>query len=66
MAVPRLKIANIDDETLARIQKMEKALEIVILALEPHFPLANLSADQVEKIKALEEELGVYLLAYEK
>lgn len=64
MPTRRLKIANLDDTSLERVQQMEEAYGTLILALEPHYPLAELSQEQVNKLRELEDELGVVLIAY--
>lgn len=64
MTKRRMKIADLDEAGLKRIQQMEEAMGTLIVALEPHIPLAELSEDQVEKLKTLEDELGVVLIAY--
>jgi hypothetical protein len=64
MSKRRLKIANLDDASLEKLQSMEESMGTLILALEPHYPLAELSEEQVNRLKALEEELGVVLIAY--
>lgn len=62
----RMKIANLDEASLKRVQQMEESMGTLILALEPHIPLAELSDDQLEKLSTLEQELGVVLIAYQK
>ena len=64
MAEPRMRIARLDDDRLAKLQALEKDLGAVIVALEPQFIPAALTADQVKKLQAAEDELGVVLLAY--
>jgi hypothetical protein len=66
MAQRRMKIANLDEASLKRVQQMEESMGTLILALEPHIPLAELSEDQLEKLGTLEQELGVVLIAYQK
>ena len=66
MPTPRIRIANLDNETLDKIHVMEEELGHSIVALEPYYPPANLTAAQVSKLKLLEQELGVVLLAYNK
>ena len=66
MVKKRLKIAELDEDSLKRVQQMEEAMGTLILALEPHIPLAELSQEQVEKLNALEQELGVVLIAYQE
>ena len=62
----RMKIADLDETSLKRIQQMEEAMGTLILALEPQIPLAELTDEQVEKLNILEQELGVVLIAYQK
>jgi len=64
MTTPRMKIANLDDASLAKLKQMEESFGSLILALEPHHPLADLSEDQVQRLQILEKELGVTLIAY--
>ncbi len=65
MPTPQLKIANLDEASLARLKQMEEAFGAPIIALEPYHPLAELTDDQVKKLQALERELGVILIAYQ-
>lgn len=66
MTAKRMKIANLEEADLKKVQQMEESMGTLILALEPHIPLAELTDDQVEKLSALELELGVVLIAYQK
>jgi hypothetical protein len=61
-----MKIANLDEASLKRVQQMEESMGTLILALEPHIPLAELSEEQMEKLSTLEQELGVVLIAYQR
>lgn len=65
MTKPRMKIANLDEEGIARIRQMEESMDTLIVALEPHYPLAELSEEQVNKLQDLEKVLGVVLIAYQ-
>ena len=62
----RMKIANLDEASLKRVQQMEESMGTLILALEPHIPLAELNDEQMEKLSTLEQELGVVLIAYQR
>jgi hypothetical protein len=64
MAAKRMKIANLDEADLRKVQQMEESLSTLIIVLEPLAPLADLTDAQVEILKALEHELGVLLIAY--
>ena len=61
-----MKIANLDEAGLKKVQQMEESMGTLIIALEPHIPLAELMEEQVEKLSALEQELGVVLIAYQE
>ena len=65
MKPPRLGVAKLDDQSLEKLQNMEKELGTCILALEPRYPLASLQPDQLKHLQTLENELGVVLLAYD-
>ncbi|MDX1686515.1 MAG: hypothetical protein R3248_00895 [Candidatus Promineifilaceae bacterium] len=60
-----LKIANLEEESVARIRALEEELGAHVMAFTPGPDVASLPPEQVERIKALEEELGVILLVYE-
>ena len=64
MTPPRMRFANLDEASLAKINEMEKQFKSVILAIEPYYPLATLNEVDLEKLRSLEKELGVILLAY--
>jgi hypothetical protein len=64
MTKRRLKIADLDEESIERIRTMEEEMDTLIVALEPHYPLAELSEEQVTKLQHLENDLGVVLVAY--
>ncbi len=66
MAVKRMKLAELNQSQLQKLQAFEEELGAYVVALEPQYALADLSADQVHKLQRLERELGVVLLAYEK
>ena len=66
MSQPRLAMAKLDEETLVRIQELEKEMGTLILALTPQYPIANLTDEQAARLKALEDELGVVLVAYQR
>lgn len=60
---PRMKIADLNSDSLAKVQALEKEIGACVLALEPKVKLMNLADDQLERLQAAEEELGVVLLA---
>jgi len=66
MSKRRMKIANLDEAGLRKVQQMEESMGTLIIALEPHIPLAELTEEQVETLNILEQELGVVLIAYQK
>lgn len=62
---PRMKVADLDEGSLSKVQALEEEIGACVLALEPKVKLRDLSEDQLEKLRAAEEELGVVLMAYE-
>ena len=66
MSSRRMKIANLDEAGLKKVQQMEESMGTLIIALEPHIPLAELTEEQVEALGALEQNLGVVLIAYQE
>jgi len=60
-----LKIAHLEEESVARIRTLENELGVHIMAFAPGPDIASLPTEMIERIKALEEELGVTLLVYE-
>ena len=66
MTAKRMKIANLDEADLKKVQQMEETMGTLIIALEPHIPLAELTEEQVEALNVLEKDLGVVLIAYQK
>lgn len=66
MVKPRMRIAHLDEASLAKLQQLEQAMGTTILAVEPLHPVAELSQEQLERLQQLEQALGVVLVAYEK
>lgn len=62
---PRMKIADLDDQSLQKIRALEEEVGACVLALEPRVKLMDLSEEQLESLKSAEEELGVVLMAYD-
>ncbi len=55
--------AKMSKDDVAKVQKLEKDLGVVLLAFEPN-QYAELSTDKLKKLKAAEKELGVTVIAY--
>ncbi|MFO7740724.1 MAG: hypothetical protein R6X31_00265 [Anaerolineae bacterium] len=62
---PRMRIADLDDQSLEKVRALEEEMGACVLALEPKVKLKDLSEEQLEKLKSAEEELGVVLMAYD-
>ncbi len=62
---PRMKIADLDEASLARVRALEDEIGACVLALEPKVKLRDLSEQELERLRAAEEELGVVLMAYD-
>jgi hypothetical protein len=65
MARPRMKFANLDEDSLKKLTTLEEQMGTLILAVEPVYPLARLTEEQIKRIQALEEELEIVLLAFQ-
>lgn len=65
MALTHLKVADLDQQAVDRIQSLEEDLNAHILALEPQVQLRDLDEEAMGKLRALEEALGVVLIAYD-
>jgi predicted xylose isomerase-like sugar epimerase len=61
----RLKFADLTEEYVAKVQKLEEEMGTIILALQAVHPFAALSDEAVSKVRELEHELGVVMLAYQ-
>lgn len=61
----QLKIAKLDDDSVAKIREMEEEMGVHIMALERGVKFIALAPEQLAKVEVLEKELGVMLLVYE-
>jgi hypothetical protein len=61
----RMKIADLDEESLAKVQALEGDIGACVIALEREVELLDLDEEKLEKLQNAEEELGVVLMAYE-
>lgn len=59
-----LKIAELNKDSVAKIQASEADMGVQIMAFEPGSTFAELTAEQIAKVQELETELGVTLLVY--
>lgn len=62
---PQMKIADLDEASLAKVRALEEEIGACVLALEPKVKLRELSEEELERLRSAEEELGVVLMAYE-
>jgi len=61
----RMKIAELDEGSLNKVQALEEDIGACVVALEREVELIDLDEDDLEKLQNAEEDLGVVLLAYE-
>ncbi len=61
-----LKIAELDEDSVAKIRDLENSLGSHIMAYQSGLNLSSLTETQVHEIKALEKQLGVILIAYDE
>ena len=59
-----LRIAALNEDAKKKVQQLEAATGLHVMAYEPGLEFASLTAADLVKIRALEEELGVILLVY--
>jgi len=62
---PRMKIADLDEDGLSKLQALEQDIGGCVLALERRITFKDLSPQQLAKLQAAEEALGVVLMAYD-
>lgn len=62
---PRMKIADLDKESLAKVQSLEEDIGACVVALEREVELIDLDDEKLDRLQAAEEDLGVVLMAYE-
>lgn len=65
MTMANFHPAQLDDATLANVQKLESELGVTLVAIEPDPAPARLSEDQLQRIQALEQQTGKVLVAYQ-
>lgn len=65
MQTGEMAIARLDDAKLMQLQKAERELGVVLVALQPQYSFAKLPEEKLQRLRELEKELGVVLLAYE-
>lgn len=58
--------AEISDNQLKEIRKLEQDLDKVLVAVEPEPQFAELSGEELTSLQNAEKELGVVMLAYER
>ncbi|MFN2223293.1 MAG: hypothetical protein PVH65_16975 [Chloroflexota bacterium] len=64
MNTPRLEVAELDQERLARLKELEAELGAVVVAYRPTYAPADLDQSQLARLRALEAELGFVLVAF--
>lgn len=60
-----LKIAELSDEDVARIEALEAEYGVHIMAYQPGLELARLTDAQIGQMKGVEDGMGVILIAYQ-
>ena len=66
MAAPRVTIAQLDEERLAKVHALENELGVLLVAYDQEPQLADLTEEQLGRLQAVEKEIGVYLLAFDR
>jgi hypothetical protein len=55
--------AKLKKDQIAKIQQLEKELDVVLVAFQKPTSFADLSPEQLKKVQNLEKDLGLTLLA---
>jgi hypothetical protein len=66
MQTAHVKYPNLSGEQLAKVQRLEREIGRVVVAVEPQTTTAELSPDQLRRLQEVEREMGLILLAYDK
>jgi hypothetical protein len=61
---PRMKIADLDEASLAKVQALEADIGACVVALEREVEFFDLSEAELKKLQKAENELGLVLMAY--
>jgi hypothetical protein len=56
--------ANLTDGQLKKVQKLEKDLEVILIAHEKIPVISELSREEVRALQELEKRMGITLVAY--
>jgi hypothetical protein len=59
-----VKLAQLEEDRLAKINALESELDAVVVAYEPSYRPAELSEAQLTKLRAVEAELNLILVAF--
>ena len=65
MTTPHMKVAQLDEERLAKLRDVENELGIYLVAFELEKPVTDVSDEQARRLHRLEEELQVTLVAHQ-
>ena len=60
------EIAQLDDNDMNKVHKLEEDIGASVMALEGSCRWAQLSDDQLNELQETEKDLGVVLLAYNR
>jgi predicted xylose isomerase-like sugar epimerase len=66
MTRPRMKFANLDEDSLKKLNTLEQQMGTLILAVEPVYPFAQLTEEQIKRIQTMEQDLDIVLLAFQR
>jgi hypothetical protein len=64
METPKLEVAQLDPERLAKVKELESELGAIVVAYQPTYRPANLDQSQLARLRDLESELGFVLVAF--
>lgn len=65
MEAPEIRVAQLGNDHLAKVEALESELGAVVVAYEPSYKPAKLSESQLASLRAVEAELGLILVAFD-
>jgi len=66
MQTAHVKYPNLSGEQLTKLQRLEREIGRVVVAVEPQTTTAELNQDELRRLQEVEREMGLILLAYDK
>jgi hypothetical protein len=66
MQTAHVNYPQLSGERLSKLQRLEKEIGRVVVAVEPQTTTAELNSDELRRLQEVEREMGLILLAYDR